>query len=412
MTLTGLLEIIRNGENTGIEFKRDDIDNRAFAKEIVALANQRGGRLLLGVEDDGTISGITRPIGELEEWVMGACRDKIRPELIPFFEVIRDASPGKEVAVVTVEPGYAVHALWHNQHRTYFIRVGTINREASHEELEQLFQRRGNLRVELKPVSGAGLDALDLDRLADYFGRIRQQQHPAPRELESEVSRLRADWEALLVNTELMARGESGIVSTVAGLLLFGKNPNRFLPQAGVDAVAYPGAAPDYQANERTALRGPMVPLQGAPGLGEGLVERAVTFALRHVSTETGLEGGVRRMIHVDFPIEVLREALVNALVHRDYLLSATDIQFSIFTDRIEIVSPGRPPNGITEARMIAGCRAARNQLIKDIMRDYGYLEHMGMGIPRKIVAGMRVFNGTEPGLHVEEESVRLVLRR
>ena len=404
MTLTGLLEIIRNGESSGIEFKRDDIDNRAFAKEIVALANHLGGRVLLGVEDDGSISGITRPAARLEEWVMGACRDKIRPELIPFFEIVREAAPGKDVAIVTVEPGYAVHAVWHNQHRTYYKRAGTVVSEASNEELEQLFQRRGNLRVELKPVSGTGLDALDLDRLADYFGRIRQQPHPAPAERES--------WEALLVNTELMARGEAGIVCTVAGLLIFGKNPNRFLPHAGIDAVAYPGAAPDYQANERTALRGPMVPLQGAPGFGEGLVERAITFALRHLSTETGLEGGVRRMVHVDFPTEVLREALVNALVHRDYLLSATDIQFSIFSDRIEIVSPGRLPNGITPARMIAGCRAARNQLIKDIMRDYGYLEHMGMGIPRKIVAGMRVFNGTEPELHVEEESFRLVLRR
>ncbi len=81
MTKTELLELINNGENSGVEFKRDDIDNRALAKELVAFANLAGGQLLLGVEDDGSVSGITRL--NLEEWVMTACRDKIRPEVIP-----------------------------------------------------------------------------------------------------------------------------------------------------------------------------------------------------------------------------------------------------------------------------------------------------------------------------------------
>src|ERR1700733_4822388 len=103
MTKTELLEIIRNGESSGVEFKRDDIDNRALAKELVAFANLEGGQVLLGVEDDGTVSGVVRP--HLEEWVMMACRDKIRPEIIPYFETVKDVEPGKDVAVVRVEPG-------------------------------------------------------------------------------------------------------------------------------------------------------------------------------------------------------------------------------------------------------------------------------------------------------------------
>jgi ATP-dependent DNA helicase RecG len=110
------------------------------------------------------------------------------------------------------------------------------------------------------------------------------------------------------------------------------------------------------------------------------------------------------------YPEEAVREAVVNALVHRDYLLSGTTIEISIYEDRLEIISPGRLPNGITPQRMRAGCRAARNQLLKDVMRDYGYLEHMGMGVPRKIVKLMRERNGTEPDLIEEEErfTVRL----
>ncbi|MBI5243335.1 MAG: hypothetical protein HY922_06545, partial [Elusimicrobia bacterium] len=100
---------------------------------------------------------------------------------------------------------------------------------------------------------------------------------------------------------------------------------------------------------------------------------------------------------------------IVNALVHRDYLLSSTDIELSVYEDRIEVVSPGRLPNEITPERMRVGCRAARNQTLKDVMRDYGYLEHMGMGIPRKIIKGMRDHNGTEPDL--VEESERFIVR-
>ena len=116
MTKTELLELIRNGENSGVEFKRDIIDNRALAKEIVALTNFSGGKILLGVEDDGSISGITRD--KLAEWVMTTCRDKIRPEVIPFFEIARDIEPGKDIAVVSLDRGWIVHHVWHDSHRT------------------------------------------------------------------------------------------------------------------------------------------------------------------------------------------------------------------------------------------------------------------------------------------------------
>ena len=109
ITRTELLEIIHNGENSGVEFKRDDIQNSDLAKELVAFSNFEGGILLLGVEDDGSVSGITRE--KLEDWVMTACRVKVRPGLIPFYEVVRDVEAGKDVAVVRVSRGLDVHTL-------------------------------------------------------------------------------------------------------------------------------------------------------------------------------------------------------------------------------------------------------------------------------------------------------------
>jgi len=121
------------------------------------------------------------------------------------------------------------------------------------------------------------------------------------------------------------------------------------------------------------------------------------------------LEDGARRVEKPTYPDEVIREAVVNALIHRDYLLANTDIELAIYEDRLEIISPGMLPNGITPERMRAGTRASRNQLLKDVMRDYGYLEHMGMGVPRKIIRGMREHNGTDPDLI--EENERFVVR-
>src|SRR5271170_2652951 len=116
-----LLELINNGENSGIEFKRDDIDNRALAKELVAFSNLSGGAVLLGVEDDGTVSGLTR--NRLEEWVMTACGAKIRPAIIPFFEIVRGVEPGQDVAIVRVTSGFSVHSLWHNSLNLCYVRV-------------------------------------------------------------------------------------------------------------------------------------------------------------------------------------------------------------------------------------------------------------------------------------------------
>ena len=139
------------------------------------------------------------------------------------------------------------------------------------------------------------------------------------------------------------------------------------------------------------------------------LVEQALDFVKRNTGVTAALENGARRVEKPTYPPEVIREAVVNALIHRDYLLSNTDIELAIYQDRMEIVSPGKLPNGITPERMRAGIRAARNQLLKDVMRDYGYLEHMGMGIPRKIIKGMREHNNTEPELI--EEGERFLLR-
>lgn len=106
----------------------------------------------------------------------------------------------------------------------------------------------------------------------------------------------------------------------------------------------------------------------------------------------------------------MIREAVINALVHRDYSIAGTDIMLAIYSDRMEIVSPGRLPNTVTVEEMKTGVRYARNQTLVNIMRDYGYVEGYGMGVSKKMIPGMRAHNGTEPELVAERHrfTVRL----
>ena len=402
MNRTELLDLLRGGEDSTVEFKRDDVRNHDLAKELVAFLNLDGGIVLLGVEDNGGVSGTTRE--RLEEWVAELCRSKIEPPVIPALSWAREAEPNRDVLAVRIAAGpNKPYARVHDNRRTYFVRVGSTSQEASRDELERMYQASGRLHYGLKPVPGAGIEALDLRRLRDYLTRVLGGDAPATND--------RLEWETLLDNLELMTESVGAYVATINGLLLFGLAPKRYLPHSGVRAISYPGVESDYAARADEDLRGPLVPLGAADGsiVEAGLVDQAWDFVRRNISPTARFEGA-RRIDGWEYPKSVVREALVNALVHRDYTIAGTDIMLAIYADRLEVQSPGRPPNTVTVERMKAGVRYARNQTLVNVLRDYGYVEARGMGVRNRIVPGMRAHNGTEPNLIAEEHrfTVRL----
>ena len=110
------------------------------------------------------------------------------------------------------------------------------------------------------------------------------------------------------------------------------------------------------------------------------------------------------------FPLDAVREAVVNAVVHRDYAREGTDVEVSLYEDRLEVISPGRLPNSVTVEKMREGVvRVARNQLLKEILRDYRYIDPQERGVRNRIIKSMRQHNGTEPDL--EEQDDRFVVR-
>jgi ATP-dependent DNA helicase RecG len=417
MNRTDLAELLANGENSGVEFKRDDITPEKLAREMAALMNLEGGHVLLGVEDNGAVSGMTRPPGKAEEWVMEAARMHLRPPAIPFWETIEWES-GKHIGIISLpddapDKPYKVKRsnAWVTQ-----VRVGTTTRDASDEEELRLYAQSGRLQYDRKPAIGSNQADLDMRRLVNYFRDIRGQECPSAAAVD--------EWSQLLLNTELMYDGKGRAIPSVAGLLLFGMRPERYLPQAGVSAAAYQGQDKDYDARERASIRGPLVSLfpERAPsakialvplpasfsesaGVAEpGVIEQAMDFVRRNSAMTSGVDNGGRRQDWWTYPLDVVREALVNAIAHRDYTITVTDIEMSLYSDRLEIISPGRLPNTVTVAKMKAGYRASRNELIKEVLRDYRYVEASGLGVPRKLILGMRQHNGTETEL-IEEDS-------
>lgn len=404
MNRAELTELIKNGENSGVEFKRDDVRPEKLAEEMAALLNLEGGHILLGVEDDQTVSGLTRSPAKAEQWVMEAARVHLRPAAIPYWETI-EWSDGKVLGIISLpvdapdKPYKAKRgAAWVTQ-----IRVGTTTRDATDEEEVRLYQQSGRLQYDRKPVPGSSFTDLDRRRLINYFRDIRRQAFPDEADL--------ASWVRLLVNTELMTEDRGRPIASAAGLLLFGTRPNKYMPQSGITAVAYPGTTKDYEAKERASIRGPAVSLFSEAGevVETGVIEQSLEFVRRNTSIGAWIDEGGRRQERWDYPLEAIREAVVNAVAHRDYTITVIDIELSIYSDRLEVISPGRLPNTVTVEKMRAGYRASRNELIKEVLRDYRYIEATGLGVPRKIVQGMLAHNGTDPDL-IEDED-RFIVR-
>ena len=130
---------------------------------------------------------------------------------------------------------------------------------------------------------------------------------------------------------------------------------------------------------------------------------------MRNMGSVAWLAGGRRRRKKA-LPVDAVREAMVNAVAHCDYTREGTDIEVSLYGNRLEVISPGRLPNGVTVEKMKEGVvRVGRNDLLKEILRDYGYIEHYGMGVRNRIIESTRTHNGTEPDLL--EQKDRFVVR-
>lgn len=406
MLKSELLEIIANGENSGIEFKRDDIRPEQLAKEIVALANFQGGRILIGVEDDGTVSGLQQP--NTQEWVLNVFRDKVFPQIIPFYEELKITGQ-QRVGVITIASGISKpYMLKHNNREDVYIRMGDRSELASREQQLRLFESGGLLHVEVLPVAGTSLANLDLERLNFYLAGIIR---------DPEIPNTASEWTKRLLGLGLMAKdGLGNTVCSVAGLLCFGIYPRRFLRQAGLRVMVFKGVDKDYKAELDVVLDAPLVGRWRLDEndrkqlLDDGLVEKFSATIMPFITEEASeINEQMRREKSWAYPWGAVRETVINALVHRDWTRSV-DIEVTCYADRLEVISPGKMQNSMTVEKMIAGQRSPRNSLIMEILRDYEYVDSRGMGVRTKIIPLMRQHNHSDPIFEHTEDFLKTTL--
>lgn len=408
MLKSELFETISNGENSGVEFKRDDIRPEQLAKEIVAFANFEGGQILLGVEDDGSISGIQRD--NSQEWVLNVFRDKVHPQLIPFYEEI-ETDPGTKVAVVSIGKGISKpFVVRHNNREDTYIRLGDRSELASREQQLRLFESGGLLHVEVMPVPGSSFDNLDLERIKFYLTEIMEDPDvPAAEERDKWVDRL--------VGLGLMAEDSHGNkVCSVGGLVCFGIRPRRHLRQAGIRLSAFEGDDKEYSAILDTVLDGPIVARWRKTDSGDkeivddGLIENFAKQLEPFITEESEtIDENLRRDNKRLYPREAIREVVLNALAHRDWT-KALDIDVTLYKGRLEVISPGKLQNSMTVKKMLDGQRSPRNPMIMDILRDYGYVDSRGMGVRKKVIPLMRLANNTEPVFDATDDYLKTTL--
>jgi ATP-dependent DNA helicase RecG len=403
-----LLEIIANGENSGVEFKRDDIRPEQLAKEVVSLANFQGGRILLGVDDDGALSGLTRD--NTEEWVMNIFRDKIHPTILPFYEEVR-MEDGKRVAIISFPQGISKpYVVRHAGREDIYIRVGSTSQLASREQQARLFAAGGMLHTEVMPVPGTSIASLDSARLNNYLKDIIA---------DPDIPQTEEQWHQRLLGLGFLVKTALGDVAcTIAGLVLFGISPRRYLRQAGIRLMAFEGEDKAYKALVDEILDGPLVGRWEIDEAGkkelvdEGLIEKTALILRTLISQEKdAIDEHMRRTRIWLYPWDAVRETIINAFVHRDWT-RFVDIEVTCYSNRLEIISPGSLQNSMTIEKMKAGQRSPRNPLIVEVMRDYGYVDARGMGIRTKVIPLMKRENNSEPVFVAIEDFLKTTLYR
>jgi len=348
-----LHNLISLGEDTTRQFKADVKNADSLASEMAAFANTNGGMIFIGVADDGSTPGLSVPdVSRINQLISNAASHLVRSPLAVQTENVA-LENGRIVILLTVPKG--IDKPYFDKNGVIWLKSGADKRRVnSKEELRRLFQFTNQFHADELPTK-AGIDKLDKLRFRDFLRDVYKQEYP-----DSPAELIR-----LLQNMNLAA--DDGRLN-LAGVLLFAEQPEWIVPQFVVKAIRYPGDkihATDYLDTED--FSGPL------PKIFEG----ALAFVMRNLrKVQAGR--GVNAPGLPEIPEAVFEELLVNALVHRDYLVSAP-IRLFIFDNRIEIISPGHLPNNLTVEKIRAGNSNIRNPILISYVAK-GLLPYHGLG--------------------------------
>ncbi|MCK5716200.1 MAG: putative DNA binding domain-containing protein [Thiomargarita sp.] len=350
MTEKELLERINKGETLQTEFKSAKVHPDALAAAFVSFLNSAGGVLLLGVEDDKSITGV----GDID-------KATLRVEHILAHNIIPPATACIEIIAkilkITLPKG--LDRPYHTQRGQCFIRVNAGKRLAAREEIRRMYMDVRAFYYDESTLQNTEINHIDRSTFDDFLNVA--YGYP------QDDSRTILERKRLLHNLKAM----QGETLTVAGVLFFSSFPQQHLPIARIDFARFSGLTAETVILDHKTLKG---------RLSQQLL--GMEDVLRLHLLNKGTIHNFEPETHYEIPLEILREALVNALVHRDYSLSAP-IRILMFDDRLEIHSPGNLPNTVTVENIKAGIHVERNPIILSFMAKIGLMTRLGTGILR-----------------------------
>ncbi len=332
-----------------------------LAIPVVAMANADGGFLAIGIEDDGTITGIDsyeKNINELIRVPFDFCIPSVKVEVKTIDAIDCDNKPN-HVLLMQIFPSDHVIA---NQADDVYLRVGDKSKKLNFEQRLQLVYAKGVKYFEDQHVAGASLEDIDLEFVATYCKKIGYTKGDAEFYLRH--------------NNEFITTCDGEDKISGATILLFGKNPQKFFPRARVRFVRYEG---------RTAEVGDrMNVIKDVKFTGRILdqVNEAVNFVKTQIRDYTKLGKNAVFQTIPEYPDFCWTELIVNAIAHRDYSIMGTDIQIKMFDDHFTVESPGTLP-GLVRINNIREYHFSRNPKIVELLNEYDLVKEFGEGIDR-----------------------------
>ncbi|MCO6450515.1 MAG: putative DNA binding domain-containing protein [Caldilineales bacterium] len=336
------------------------LDPNPILETIVSFANSEGGQIVVGANASGRVTGgiVVEDIENLLQMSLYRIRPPLRVE-VETFEL-----PQGTVLVLNVPRSNELHSLIDGR---VLARRGNQNVLQTGTDLTSLVSSRAGGDYELEPIAGTSIDDFDMEVVAEYVEYRRRRQ---PRGFVGST-------EALLRQIgALTAEG----VATVMGLLLFGREPQIYLPQSGLTFVKF--ASSDRRGEHgqigygrREDINGPLA----------RIIERAWQVAWEEMDKQAVVKG-LTRQEQTEYPGVSVREALVNAVAHRDYRVAGRRIEMLLYRDRLEVTSPGGLPGYIT-LQNIVDEHFSRNPRLVNGLLQWGYIEELGLGIDKMIEA-------------------------
>lgn len=364
MDAAEILEIAQRGEDGRHQFKADVTKASSLASELVAFANGDGGEIFIGIGDDRKVRALDAAnVARVNQLLSNAASNSVRPPVNPQTENV--AVGGGVVIVVTIPKG--LNRPYMDDSGSIWVKSGSDKRKVtSREELQRMFQSAGLLHADDLAVAHSSLADLD----SGYFGSFFEKKFGRP------IADEGLSMEQILLNMRLLREGQL----TVAGALLFAKDPSPLLPVFHVKAVTYPGTEIHLASYLESA---------DYTGRIKEQFEGAMAFILRHLRRVQNGKG-VNTIGDLEVPQVVFEELVANALIHRDYFLSAP-VRIFIFDDRVEIVSPGHLPNNLTIENIKSGNSNVRNPVLASHATYVLPYRGLGSGIIRALRAHPRI---------------------